>query len=84
MNLKLRPDGTYVDTTLGWKKLLKEKYHDYFANKKKITWKRGDSASIIDYIFCSASIQSSISNPSQQFISNTETDHVLLLVELIY
>lgn len=80
----LRADGTYTGTTLDWTTLLTDHYTDCFAENKAITWKSGTSATIIDYIYCSKPIRKSVNNITQQFISDTWTDHALLAINFTY
>ncbi|KAI9361388.1 Endonuclease/exonuclease/phosphatase, partial [Pilaira anomala] len=79
-----RPDGSLPGAPLEWTNLLNLHFIDCFADEKQITWKSGNSSSIIDYIFCRSHIQPLVHNKAQKFISNSWTDHALLSVEFIY
>lgn len=59
---------------------------DTFSNcfpEGQHTFQRGESRSTIDYIFCSASSMSRVSNCKQLYLPSTWTDHQLLQVDLL-
>lgn len=73
-----REDGTFLGTSPEWISLLDDRFLDCFLDQKQITWKSGNSSSIIDYVYCSAGARPFVQNTSQQFINNNWTDHAML------
>jgi hypothetical protein len=89
-NVLVMGDFNYrLDKTSGinenWLHTLNTFFQDCFANNKANTFKRGNSTSTIDFVYCSNVLYyNNITNQHQQFIRDSWTDHDLLSVELKY
>ncbi|KAI9484259.1 MAG: hypothetical protein EXX96DRAFT_171454 [Benjaminiella poitrasii] len=72
--------GTLNGTPPEWHQLLDNFYTDCFRDSKQVTWQRGHSSSIIDFIFYGRSASSFITETDQQYYHSQWTYHNLISI----
>ncbi|KAG1125587.1 hypothetical protein G6F42_008578 [Rhizopus arrhizus] len=73
--------STFTGVPQSWQDVIKMNFHDCLSQSSTLsqrpTFRRGNSISIIDYIFASYSLYSQIQSSSVEFINNEWTNHAL-------
>jgi hypothetical protein len=78
------PHSTFTGVPQSWRDIISMNFHDCLSQSSTLsqqpTFRRGNSISIIDYIFASYSLYSQVQSSSVEFINNEWTNHALLSV----